>query len=98
MSHPEEIDNRLAGTPLAPLINPDAAPQRSGVLSELNMVAGALQLLPKREDTKAIWSAAAWARERQGWLFISTHSGNQPNPPAAYEHVAGHAYPSPVFS
>ena len=78
MSHPEEIDKRLAGTPLAPLISPDAAPQRSGVLSELNMVAGALQLLPKREDTKATWSAAAWARERQGWLFISSTPETSP--------------------
>jgi len=78
MSHPEEIDKRLAGTPLAPLINPEAAPQRSGVLSELNMVAGALQLLPKREDTKATWSAAAWARERQGWLFISSTPETNP--------------------
>jgi hypothetical protein len=78
MSHPDEIDKRLAETPLAPLINPDAAPQRSGVLSELNMVAGALQLLPKREDTKATWSAAAWARERRGWLFISSTPETNP--------------------
>jgi hypothetical protein len=78
MSDPEEIDKRLAGTPLAPLINPDAAPQRSGVLSELNMVAGALQLLPRREDTKATWSAAGWARERQGWLFISSTPETNP--------------------
>jgi hypothetical protein len=78
MSHPEEIDQRLAGTPLAPLINPEAASQRSGVLSELNMVAGALQLLPNREETKATWSAAAWARERQGWLFISSTPETNP--------------------
>jgi hypothetical protein len=78
MSHPEEIDKRLAGTPLAPFIATDAAPQRSGVLSELNMVAGALQLLPKREDTKATWSAADWARERQGWLFISSTPETNP--------------------
>jgi hypothetical protein len=78
MSHPEEIDRRLAGTPLAPLINPEAASQRSGVLSELNMVGGALQLLPKREETRATWSAAAWARERQGWLFISSTPETHP--------------------
>ena len=49
MSDPEEIDKRLAGTPLAPLINPGgyAAPQRSGVLSELNMVAGSFAASPQ---------------------------------------------------
>lgn len=78
MSHPEEIDKRLAGTPLAPFIAADAAPQRSGVLSELNMVAGALQLLPKRENTKTAWTAAAWARERRGWLFISSTPETNP--------------------
>jgi type IV secretory pathway TraG/TraD family ATPase VirD4 len=36
------------------------------------MVADALQLLPRARDTTRRWSAAAWARDRQGWLFLTS--------------------------
>jgi type IV secretory pathway TraG/TraD family ATPase VirD4 len=47
-------------------------PQRSGVLGSLNMVADALKLLPCEAETKQRWSAAAWAKERKGWIFITS--------------------------
>ena len=72
MSNPDEIDARLAGTALAPLIDKTAAPQRSAVLSTLNLVSDALKLLPSRDETTAEWSAVSWARERKGWIFISS--------------------------
>src|SRR2546421_2529776 len=46
--------------------------QRSGVLASLNMVAESLKLLPKDADTTKRWSAAAWANERKGWLFLTS--------------------------
>ena len=72
MSNPDEIDTRLAGTALAPLIDKTAAPQRSAVLSTLNLVSDALKLLPSLDETTAEWSAVGWARERKGWIFISS--------------------------
>jgi type IV secretory pathway TraG/TraD family ATPase VirD4 len=72
MSNPEEIDARLAGTALAPLIDKTAAPQRSAVLSTLNLVSDALKLLPSQDETTAEWSAVGWARERKGWIFVSS--------------------------
>jgi len=72
MSNPDEIDARLAGTALAPLVDKTAAPQRSAVLSTLNLVSDALKLLPSLDETTAEWSAVGWARERKGWIFISS--------------------------
>jgi hypothetical protein len=40
--------------------------------ASLNMVADALALLPAERDTTARWSAAAWARKRRGWLFLTS--------------------------
>ena len=72
MSNPDEIDARLSGTALAPLVDKTAAPQRSAVLSTLNLVSDALKLLPSLDETTAEWSAVGWARERKGWIFISS--------------------------
>ena len=60
------------GTELAAMIHATAPPQRSGVLGSLNMVADAFKLLPPERETKRRWSAYAWARERRGWLFLTS--------------------------
>src|SRR3989442_9228176 len=49
-----------------------APAQRGGVLASLNMVADTLKLLPTDAETTQRWSAAAWARKRQGWLFLTS--------------------------
>jgi hypothetical protein len=72
LCHPEEIDRRLAGTACAVMIDPAASDQRAGVLASLNMVADALKLLPAERDTTQRWSAAAWAAQRRGWLFVTS--------------------------
>jgi hypothetical protein len=72
MSHPEEIDRRVRNTELAALIDPKAAPQRSGVLSSLNMIADSLRLLPTEEEAQGVWTATEWAKERRGWIFITS--------------------------
>ena len=72
MCHETEIDYRVKGTEYAAMINRQAPAQRSGVLASLNMVADSLKLLPKEADTTKRWSAAAWANERKGWLFLTS--------------------------
>src|SRR5438093_12137103 len=49
-----------------------APAHHSGVLAAHNMVADTLTLLPRESETKRRWSAAAWARSRRGWLFLTS--------------------------
>lgn len=70
MKDPAEIDQRLQGTELAPLLDGRAPGQRSGVLASLNLVADAFELLPEESEVEGRWSASAWAVDRTGWLFL----------------------------
>ena len=36
------------------------------------MVADTLKLLPSPSQAISRWSAVAWARDRQGWLFLTS--------------------------
>lgn len=68
----EELDRRVHGTPYASIIDRQAPAQRSGVLAALNMVADTLTLLPSESETARRWSAASWARDRRGWVFLTS--------------------------
>ncbi len=70
MRHFEEIDQRLEGTALAPFVAPTAGGQRAAVQSTFNQTAAAFRLLPAEQTGQGRWSAAAWAHERNGWLFF----------------------------
>ena len=72
LCHEDELDRRVRGTSYAAMIDRQAPAQRSGILASLNMVADTLKLLPPESDTVHRWSAAAWARERRGWLFLTS--------------------------
>jgi len=72
MSHEEELDRLLKSTELAAFIYRGAGPQRGGVLGALNMVADSLKLLPKESETKQRWTTERWARQRSGWLFLTS--------------------------
>lgn len=66
-----EIDERVAGTELAHLIDARAPQQRGGVLGSLAAAGKLLRLLPAREECGGEISLAAWAGERRGWIFIT---------------------------
>jgi Type IV secretion-system coupling protein DNA-binding domain len=72
MCHAEEIDKRVVGTEMAAMIDRHAAAQRSGVLGSLNMVADAFKLLPKESETERKWNTVEWAKERKGWVFLTS--------------------------
>jgi len=72
LCHDEELDRRVHGTPYASIIDREAPAQRSGVLAALDMVADTLKLLPRESQTTQRWSAALWARDRRGWLFLTS--------------------------
>jgi Type IV secretion-system coupling protein DNA-binding domain len=70
MKDMNEVDRRLAGTELEAMVPVNAAGQRAAVQGTFNQAAAAFQLLPKESEANGRWSAAAWAKERTGWLFL----------------------------
>jgi DNA polymerase III delta prime subunit len=70
MKDMNEVDRRIAGTELEAMVPVSAAGQRAAVQGTFNQAAAAFQLLPKESEAKGRWSAAAWAKERKGWLFL----------------------------
>lgn len=70
MKNMNEVDRRIAGTELEAMVPVSAAGQRAAVQGTFNQAAAAFQLLPKESEAKGRWSAAAWAKERKGWLFL----------------------------
>jgi hypothetical protein len=70
MKDMNEVDRRIAGTELQAMVPVSAAGQRAAVQGTFNQAAAAFQLLPKESEAKGRWSAAAWAKERKGWLFL----------------------------
>lgn len=72
MCHEDEIDARVQGTEMWAMIHSTAPNQRSGVLASLNMVADAFRLLPAERETKRRWSTVEWAKERKGWVFLTS--------------------------
>ena len=72
----EELERRMAGTPYAAMIDREAPNQQVGVRASLNMVADALMLLPPTAPRR--WSAASWASQRRGWIFLTSTSDTRP--------------------
>lgn len=72
LHHEDELDRRVRGTAYAPIIDPRAPNQRTGVVATLNLVADTLNLLPPEDACSAKWSALDWAERRRGWLFLTS--------------------------
>jgi type IV secretory pathway TraG/TraD family ATPase VirD4 len=72
MAHPEEIDKRVKGTEHAHTLTANAAPQRAGILGSLNEAGKPLRMMPAHAETRRVWTARAWAKDRQGWIFITS--------------------------
>lgn len=70
MSHFEEVDQRIAGTPLAVHVADDRPEQRARVRALFSRVATGFHFLPPESETTRRWSASAWSIEREGWLFL----------------------------
>ena len=66
------IDEIVAGTEHAHLINEGAKGQRGGVLATLSEIGEALKLLPSPEQCAGELSITEWARQRRGWIFITS--------------------------
>lgn len=72
LTHGDQLDKLIKGTVHEAVLTHEAPPQRSGVLAALNMVADTLQLCHSEKDSVGRWSAAVWAQQRTGWVFITS--------------------------
>jgi hypothetical protein len=73
LTHEDQLDRLIRGTVHEAILDPAAPAQRSGVRAALNMVADRLQMCPAEKDCSGRrWSAAAWAQDRAGWVFLTS--------------------------
>lgn len=76
----EDVLNQTGGARYAEMIPEGASHQRGGIIAELNLVGDALSALPPEGPHS--WSAARWAKDRKGWVFVtsdqSTHDRQLP--------------------
>jgi len=72
MAHPDEIDKRVKGTEHAHTLTANAPPQRAGILGSLNEAGKPLRMMPTHADGRRTWTVRQWARERKGWIFITS--------------------------
>jgi hypothetical protein len=72
MADPAEIDRRLQGTSQAAFVDPQAGPQRAGVLASLNMIADSLALLPEDDGKRQKFVTGSWRFQRTRWVFLTS--------------------------
>jgi hypothetical protein len=77
MSNFEEIDKMVRGTPYAAFVDSGAPAQRGGVLSSFNMIAESFELLPAKEESRAIFSSGIWNVERRQWVFLTSRPASR---------------------
>ena len=72
MANSDALEKLVAGTEMSFYIDRKAGPQRAGVLASLGLVAKCFRLLPEKDQTERAWNARTWAKERKGWIFITS--------------------------
>jgi hypothetical protein len=72
MANSDKLEQLVAGTEMSFYIDRKAGPQRAGVLASLGLVAKCFRILPEKGQTNRVWNARTWAKERKGWVFITS--------------------------
>jgi type IV secretory pathway TraG/TraD family ATPase VirD4 len=65
-----ELCETIRGTPASNAVSADAPQQAQGVIATLGVAARALRALRPPEPGVPTFSAARWAREPRGWVFL----------------------------
>jgi hypothetical protein len=68
----DRLKKALAGTPAEALIDPGAHDQGAGIVAMATNATNPFCYLPPAEPSRPSWSAVEWARERRGWLFLTS--------------------------
>lgn len=72
MAHDREIDVRVKGTEHEVTLTRNAAPQRAGILGNLNEAGKALRIMPGSGENRPLFTITEWAKHRRGWIFITS--------------------------
>jgi type IV secretory pathway TraG/TraD family ATPase VirD4 len=75
LTHADVLDKMVIGTPHQNTLAvgmKGAGGQRAAILGTFVKVAYAMQLCPTQADCVGRWSAVEWAKQRKGWLFITS--------------------------
>ena len=72
MANSDTLGKLVAGTEMSFYIDRKAGPQRAGVLASLGLVAKCFRLLPEKDQTDRDMECPDWAKERKGWIFITS--------------------------
>ena len=68
----DRLKQALKGTAAEPLIDPGAHDQGAGIVAMVTNATNPFRFLPPEEPDRAKWSAVEWARQRRGWLFLTS--------------------------
>jgi energy-coupling factor transporter ATP-binding protein EcfA2 len=74
----DKLQKRLAGTPAYVLIDASASEQGVGILSVAQNAIKPWRYLAKRDETTRSWSAKAWGRNPQGFIFLTRRKTRVP--------------------
>jgi hypothetical protein len=96
LSDEKLIDQIVEGTMHAHLIDQGAKGQRGAVLATLSETGETLKLLPSRDQCERELSLTDWARERKGWIFITSKQDTRDALPATAHRVAEHSHEAAV--
>ena len=68
----DRLKQALAGTPAEALIDPGAHDQGAGIVAMATNATNPFCYLPPESRDRTRWSAVEWARNRRGWLFLTS--------------------------
>ncbi|HUA36529.1 MAG TPA: type IV secretion system DNA-binding domain-containing protein [Candidatus Binataceae bacterium] len=68
----DRLKKALAGTQAEALIDPGAHDQGAGIVAMATNATNPLSYLPPELPNHANWSAVEWAKNRRGWLFMTS--------------------------
>jgi hypothetical protein len=68
----DRLKQALAGTAAEPLIDPGAHDQGAGIVAMVTNATNPFLYLPPSRPERPWWSAVEWAKQRRGWLFLTS--------------------------
>lgn len=73
MTHADPLIDAISkGTELEEMLRKNAEGQRAGIISTLTAPVFALRQVPEPEVGRPDWSAREWAKDRRGWIFLTS--------------------------
>jgi hypothetical protein len=68
----DRLKQALKGTAAEPLIDPGAHDQGAGIVAMVTNATNPFRFLPPEDAGRPTWSAVEWAKQRRGWVFLTS--------------------------